>query len=147
MLRDDRQLTLNDLRVAVLEAADRHERAAELMEDAELSSFLAGLASRRRSTAEALGEQLRRIDDLPRSPDDDLETVRDVISTVKAGLSMNKASTLLEECESAEANIEDALAAALPVDMRERAEALVRELREDVAATRARLQEWLSAAS
>ena len=145
MLRSELQVALNDVVVACLEAADGHERAADFELDPELADLLHALTEERRSLAEALGERLRDVGDLPRAPDSDLEAVRGVVSRLKAALSADERQALLEERAAAEANLEQAAANALgrddlPADAR----ALIEQIRERARDARDRLTALLA---
>jgi uncharacterized protein (TIGR02284 family) len=106
MLRSELQIALNDVEVALQEAADGHEWAADFVPDPQLADLLRELAGERRALAEALGEQLKALGDLPRAPDTDLETVRDLVSRIKAAFSPNERQALLDDRAAAEAHLE-----------------------------------------
>jgi uncharacterized protein (TIGR02284 family) len=116
MLRSELQIALNDVEVALQEAADGHEWAADFVSDPQLADLLRELALERRSLAEALGEQLKALGDLPRAPDTDLETVRDLVSRIKAAFSPDERQALLQDRAVAEANLESRTEAALARD-------------------------------
>ena len=106
MLRSELQIALNDVEVALQEAADGHEWAADSAPDPQLADLLRELAGERRALAEALGEQLKALGDLPRAPDTDLETVRDLVSRIKAAFSPDERQALLDDRAAAEAHLE-----------------------------------------
>lgn len=120
MLRDERQLALNEAVEASLHAAHVHEHGAELLRDDTLG--LRELAAKRRRDAEILAEHVRRLGDLPREPDPEYEVAADVLSQIKAALAEDQRRLVIERSNDAE----EALAAAsrealrhdLPADTR-----------------------------
>jgi uncharacterized protein (TIGR02284 family) len=131
MLRSELQIALNDVQVALQEAADGHEWAADFVPDPQLGDLLRELALERRSLAEALGEQLKALGDLPRAPDTDLETVRDLVSRIKAAFSPDERQALLDDRAAAEARLEACAETVLARDdLPEDALALLREILE-----------------
>jgi hypothetical protein len=107
MLRDERQIALNEAVEASLHAAHVHEDGAELLGDDALG--LRQLASRRRRDAEILAEHVRRLGDLPTEPDPEYEVAIDVVSHIKAALAEDNRAQVIERSNEAE----EALAAAL----------------------------------
>jgi uncharacterized protein (TIGR02284 family) len=135
MLRNELQITLNDLIVACLEAADGHEAAAEILGDDPLAEALRSLAGARRALAGQFGEHLRALGDLPREPDADLETVRELAARVMAALSADHRRVLLDERSAAEAHLAAGAEAALAHgDLSDETGALVRRVRDDAQA-------------
>jgi hypothetical protein len=107
LLRDERQLALNEAVEASLHAAHVHEHGAELLGDDTLG--LRQLAAQRRRDAEVLAEHVRRLGDLPIEPDPEYEVAADVLSQIKAALAEDQRRLVLERSNDAE----EALAAAL----------------------------------
>jgi hypothetical protein len=107
MLRDERQLALNEAVEASLHAAHVHEHGAELLGDDTLG--LRSLATRRRRDAERLAEHVRRLGDLPIEPDPEYEVASDILSEIKAALAEDQRRLVLGRSNEAE----EALAAAL----------------------------------
>ena len=66
MLRDERQIALNEAVEASLHAAHVHEHGAELLGEEMLG--LRDLAAQRRRDAEVLAEHVRQLGDLPMEP-------------------------------------------------------------------------------
>ena len=128
MLRDERQLALNEAVEASLHAAHVHEDGAELLGDDTLG--LRQLAVQRRREAEILAEHVRRLGDLPIEPDPEYEVAADVVSHIKAALAEDNRREVIERSNEAE----EALAAALrevlrhdlPTEIRRDAERIVR---------------------
>jgi hypothetical protein len=107
MLRDERQLALNEAVEASLHAAHVHEHGAELLGEDTLG--LRQLAAQRRQDAEILAEHVRRLGDLPMEPDPEYEVASDVVSQIKAVLVEDQRGLVMERSNEAE----EALAAAL----------------------------------
>lgn len=107
MLRDERQLALNEAVEASLHAAHVHEDGAELLGDDSLA--LRQLAAQRRRDAEILAEHVRRLGDLPMEPDPEYEVAADVVSHIKAALAEDNRRQVFERSTE----VEEALAAAL----------------------------------
>jgi hypothetical protein len=107
MLRDERQIALNEAVEASLHAAHVHEDGAELLGDDTLG--LRQLAAQRRRDAEILAEHVRRLGDLPIEPDPEYEVATDVVSHIKAALAEDNRRQVIERSNEAE----EALAAAL----------------------------------
>lgn len=107
MLRDERQIALNEAVEASLHAAHVHEDGAELLGDDTVG--LHQLAAQRRRDAEILAEHVRRLGDLPMEPDPEYEVATDVVSHIKAALAQDNRRQVIERSNEAE----EALAAAL----------------------------------
>jgi hypothetical protein len=107
MLRDERQIALNEAVEASLHAAHVHEHGAELLGDDTLG--LRQLAAQRRRDAEILAEHVRRLGDLPIEPDPEYEVASDIVSQIKAALAEDQRRLVVERSNDAE----EALAAAL----------------------------------
>jgi hypothetical protein len=107
MLRDERQIALNEAVEDSLHAAHVHEHGAELLGDDTLG--LRQLAAQRRRDAEILAEHVRRLGDLPIEPDPEYEVASDIVSQIKAALAEDQRRLVVERSNDAE----EALAAAL----------------------------------
>jgi hypothetical protein len=107
MLRDERQIALNEAVEASLHAAHVHEHGAELLGDDTLG--LRELAAQRRRDAEILAEHVRRLGDLPMEPDPEYEVASDIVSHIKAALAEDQRRLVIERSNE----VEEALAAAL----------------------------------
>jgi hypothetical protein len=120
MLRDERQLALNETVEASLHAAHVHEHGAELLGDDTLG--LRELAAQRRRDAEILAEHVRRLGDLPMEPDPEYEIASDVLSQIKAALADDQRRLVIERSNEAEealaATLREALRHDLPPETR-----------------------------
>lgn len=141
MLRTEVQTLLNDVEAACQETADGHEAAAEMVESPELAALLRELAQARRAAAEDLAEEVRRLGDLPRAPDSDLEALREAVTFVKAAFSLDEDRTVLEDRARAEAALGATVARALAhPELRETARLRLQALARDIEAARGRLE-------
>lgn len=128
LLRNELQVALNDVIVACHEAADGHETAADVIPDTELAGRLAAFAHERREAADQLGEHLRALDDLPKVPDSDLETLRDLLSRFKSALAPEEWEGLLDDRVRAEQQVVGHVRAALTLEQRDDARAVLRRI-------------------
>lgn len=128
MLRSELQVALNDVIVACHEAADGHETAADVIPDTELAARLGALARERREAADQLGEHLRALDDLPKVPDSDLEALRDLLSRFKSALAPEEWESLLDDRVQAEQQVAGYVRAALALEQRDEARAVLRRI-------------------
>jgi uncharacterized protein (TIGR02284 family) len=118
MLRDDRQVALNQVIEAALSAAHAHEQGAALLEDdPERAAALQALAEQRSHSATVLGEHLRRLGDLPKEPDADLETARDLLARVRVAFSGDKGEQVLQQARDVEAHLAETVRSALEQDL------------------------------
>ena len=117
MLRDERQVAINEVVEALLEAAHVHEQGADLLEDREPKPALRALAERRRQAAVELGEHVRRLGDLPSEPDADVQTARDVLARLQLALAEDEREEILEHSRAAEVDLAEKVHAALEEDL------------------------------
>jgi hypothetical protein len=115
MLRDERQLALNEAVEASLHAAHVHEHGAELLGEDTLG--LRQLAAQRRRDAEVLAEHVRRLGDLPIEPDPEYEVASDIVSQIRAALMEDQRRLVLERSNEAEEAFAAALREALRHDL------------------------------
>lgn len=128
MLRDERQVALNDVIVACKEAADGYDDAATLIGDPTLAARFSDYGRQRREAAAELEDHIRRLGDLPRTPDADSETIERLVTHLKAALSSDERAALLREREDAETEIGRRVADALDRDLPEETKAVLRRL-------------------
>jgi uncharacterized protein (TIGR02284 family) len=138
-LRDDKQTTLNELLVALEDAAARYRDAAQIAHEQALATLFQRLSQRRMALARQTEEHLRKLGDLPRTPDSDLEMIESLVTHFKAALSPDERRTLVEERERMEAQIEEHIKAALSTSLPPDTEAMLKRMEEEVAGTRQEL--------
>jgi hypothetical protein len=120
VLRDERQIALNEAVEASLHAAHVHEHGAELL-GADLLG-LRELAAQRRRDADVLAQHVRELGDLPMEPDPEYEVATDIVSQIKAALAEDQRPLVIERSNEAEealaAALREALRHDLPADAR-----------------------------
>jgi uncharacterized membrane protein YccC len=129
MLRDARQVAINQAVEALLETAHLHEQGAQALDaDPDLAQELRALAERRRHAAHELGEHLRRLGDLPSEPDADLQAAKDVLAWVQDALADDQRDQVLERSRQAEEHLALKVRAALDEDLPSDTRALLEQL-------------------
>jgi hypothetical protein len=118
MLRDDRQVAINQVIEALLTAAAAHQEGAALLEGhSDLADRLRALAARRHHSALELGDHVRRLGDLPSEPDADLQAAKSVLAWVQAALAEDRRDEVLQHCRQAEEDLAGTVRAALEEDL------------------------------
>jgi hypothetical protein len=129
MLRDARQVAIDRVVEALLEAAHLHEQGTDALDaDPDLAGALRALAERRRRAAQDLGEHLRRLGDLPSEPDADLQAAKDVLAWVQDALADDRRDQVLERSRQAEEHLAEKVRAALEEDVPSDTRALLEQL-------------------
>ncbi len=107
MLRDDRQVALDDVIVALETAADAYADAFELLQpsEPELASRFDMMARRRSAAAARLSEHLQAMGDLPSEPDQDLSTLDTVVRHLRAQFVTAEWDELISEAVAHEEEI------------------------------------------
>lgn len=116
MLRDDLQVALNDVVVALQEAAEGHLQAIQQLGKGKRADALDALARTHLAEAEEIGEHLRALGDRPREADSDYDVLRGLFSQVKASLAPDEEESLMEDRAEAEARIAEQAEVALEFD-------------------------------
>jgi hypothetical protein len=117
MLRDDRQVALNLVVKALLEAAHIHQEGAELLDGQDLSAELRALAEQRRRAALDLGEHVRRLGDLPSEPDADLQAAKDLLARLQVAMANDQRDQVAQRCRHAEEHLAERVREALQEDL------------------------------
>jgi uncharacterized protein (TIGR02284 family) len=118
MLRDDRQVAINQVIEALLNAAEVHQEGADLLAaEPDLAAVLLTLAERRRDVAGELGDHVRRLGDLPSEPDADLQAAKSVLGWLQAALAEDRRDEVLQHCRQAEEDLAAKARAALEQDL------------------------------
>lgn len=128
MLRDDRQVALNLVVQALLEAAHVHEDGADLLDDRDLEAALRALAERRRRVALELEEHVRRLGDLPSEPDADLQAAKDLLARLQVAIAGDHRDQVLQRCRHAEEHLAERVEAALEQDLPAETRALLESI-------------------
>lgn len=116
MLRDDLQVALNDVVVALQDAVNGHEHALTALGERAEAGTLRRLVEVHARDAEIIADHLRALGDRPREADSDYETVLDLVSQVKATLAPDDTRSLLEDRAEAEARVAETAECALEYD-------------------------------
>jgi uncharacterized protein (TIGR02284 family) len=128
MLRDDRQVALNLVVEALLEAAHVHEDGANLLGDRDLEAALRALAKRRRRVALELEEHVRRLGDLPSEPDADLQSAKDLIARLQVAIAGDQRDQIVQRARHAEEHLAEQVEAALEQDLPAETRALLESI-------------------
>jgi len=147
MLRNERQIALNEVYVACQEVADGYEAATEHTHDAALAVVFRELAEERRRSSVALEKEIRATGDLPKAADPDAETAREFILNLKTAVAADHRRVLVEGCADAEAELEESAVEALNHDLSEDQEAIVRAVLNEAREARKRLSSLLETGS
>lgn len=140
MLRNERQIALNEIVVACKEAADIYEACAERVHEPDFASMLRETATERRAALPDLESWLKSIGDLPREPDEDAETAREFLTSIKSALASDERQPVVEDCEEAEQSLEQAIAVALRLDFDKPLRRILKRIYEQAKAGRKRLE-------
>lgn len=112
MLMQERLIALNDVVVACQDAARQYDAYTDRLADTELVALFRTLVDERESLARRLSAHVRELGELPREPDVELEQVQQLVSRLKASLSVDERLTILDERIDCEQQIEAVVATA-----------------------------------
>lgn len=136
ILKEERVVALNDAIALCLDAANLYETAAEQCERPAFAEALRALAGRRRTSAGALAEEVRRLDELPSdAPQEELQLLEQAAQHLRASLADATDAQIREDCRHKEAQIEAAAAEVLRHDLSESAREAARSLASDAASS------------
>lgn len=141
LIRDDQQLGLNDLLVAIQKSSDHYRDAASYLESSYPSSELWQIARERDQIASQLRRAIRELGDLPSAPDEDRESVEKLFHRVHASLSENEIQDLLDQRLDAEREFMANLERIRREEWAQEKSLLLSELGEHTRATITRLEE------
>jgi len=111
IIRNDRQVALNDLLVAVEKSADHYQASADSLQDhaPAVSRQLRELAGRRERLADVIKREIQASGDLPSAPDEDRESVEQLFQRVHASLAPDQILDVLRQRLDAEDALADLL--------------------------------------
>ncbi len=141
MLWSEADIALNDVLLALGEAADLYQDEAELAERADSVALFQELAERRRRLHQALAEQIRRRGELPPGLDTDRETLMKLGKRLRAALSADEEMLLRADRRQSEDRIAELLQTALANVDDPEARALLEQIKLDVNKARQQLGE------
>jgi uncharacterized protein (TIGR02284 family) len=139
LLRDEKEMALNDVETLCAEAADHYAAAASRAQEAALVTLFGELAQHYRQFAAALAGHIRASGDLPQQPDPDREALVEVFTGIKGLLRGDPRSALIDEREQGEDAIAGAARDALAQDVQPDLHALLQEILAHTAAAKHRL--------
>jgi uncharacterized protein (TIGR02284 family) len=146
LLRNNLQLALNDVETLLIESADHYGSAAGKASDPELSRLFKELEAERNQLAKELAEHIRALDDLPQTPDPDMESVSDLLTSVKAFFASDERGALIDEREQFEHKIADVVQTALRENLSEDAKVMLGKVLEHTRQAISRLEAMRSSA-
>lgn len=128
LLRDDRQIALNEVELLCVRSADHYAAAASRTDDDALAGLFGSLAEQRRLLADELATHIRALDDLPQQPDPDREAVENALTGIKAFFSGDARGTLIDERADEEEMLATAVRTALQQDLAPDTHALLKRI-------------------
>lgn len=143
VLRSEIVIALNDLVSACREAASQHRTAADACGDEALRAALADLSRERSAAIDDISRKVQELGDVPNAPPHEKELFEAAVTRVKAALSEDELTALLEDCEAKELRVAEtattAAAHAGDKALRARLERLGDDAKSRIAALRRRL--------
>ena len=134
ILKEERVVALNDAIGLCLDAANLYETAADQTERGGLADELRTLAARRRRDAQALSEEVRRLDELPSdAPQEERQLLEQAAQQLRASLAEATDTQIRRDCRLKEEQIEAAAEAVLRHDLSDRARDAATALARDAA--------------
>jgi uncharacterized protein (TIGR02284 family) len=143
ILRQEREIRLNAVVEAAIEAADHYEEAAERVGDEAIAKLFADLSRRRREMSETLSAHIEKLGDLPREPDVEAELVHEMASWFRT-VTEDARRVLLEERIEAEEDLEARIKAARETDLPTDTLHVLEEYEDDARTAAAELSELLA---
>ncbi|WP_049722838.1 hypothetical protein [Gilvimarinus polysaccharolyticus] len=109
VLRNDVQVALNDLHVALMQSADHYRYAAEFVTDKLTCELFDTIAHARDLLAKEAEEAVRNSGDLPSVPDADRETGEQLLQRLEAAFSAHETEGVIYQRLEAESQLEQLL--------------------------------------
>jgi uncharacterized protein (TIGR02284 family) len=143
ILREEREIRLNAVIEAAIEAAGRYEEEAERVDDEAIDKLFANLSRRRREMSETLSAHIEKLGDLPREPDAEVELVHEIASRIRS-VTEDARLVLLEERIKREEDLEARIKAARETDLPADTLHVLEEYEDDARTAVAELSELLA---
>jgi uncharacterized protein (TIGR02284 family) len=143
ILREEREIRLNAVIEAAIEAADRYEEEAERVDDEAIDKLFANLSRRRREMSETLSAHIEKLGDLPREPDSEVELIHELASRIRS-VTEDARLVLLEERIKREEDLEARIKAARETDLPADTLHVLEEYEDDARTAVAELSELLA---
>ena len=140
MLISDKQIAINEVIVKCRELADYYREAGGVLDDTGLSDLFRELSRQHETAAEDLERRIREKGEISKAPDADREAVEFLLSRLKATLSEDERSTLLEERELLETELSECTAEALEQDLSRKTRTLLERIRSGAVSAKERLR-------
>lgn len=147
MFRNETQVALDDLQIALQDAAARYREEAALTHDPALAELLEDLAGQRERLADRLAVQQRQLGDLPSRADTERETLVELWDWLQAKLSRDEHRALLEKALGTEEHLDRLLDRALVRPAPDSSRTLLSEMQRQVELGRRRLRAAMGAKS
>lgn len=149
MLRDDREIALNDILVACRRSAGHLLQARDLSDNKKLTALFDRMADRRRLDADKLKTLVRAFGYLPDEPDSDLQDFSHLFTLTRSAVASDGGRMLLEKAIELEVELDKKIDGALGFDWDGDAPSLLRDIRasnrryrKEMAEVQARRQVW-----
>jgi uncharacterized protein (TIGR02284 family) len=143
ILRQEREIRLNAVIEAAIEAADHYEEEAERVGDEAIARLFADLSRRRREMGETLSAHIEKLGDLPREPDVEAELVHEIASWFRT-ITEDARRVLLEERIEAEEDLKSRIRAAREADLPADTLRVLKAYEDDAETAAAELSELLA---
>ena len=130
MLKDDREVALNDVLVMCRKSADHYLQAAELSDDHRLGDMFDRMATRRIIDADRMETIVRNFGYLPGDPDSDRQDFLKLITLARSTVSSDSGRILIEKAIDMEIELEEKINCALLLEPSEHFFLPLQELRE-----------------
>ena len=112
VFRNDLQVALDDLHVALMASVDNYRDAAEFVSNGVVEALFVQIAESREVLAKSVEEAIRASDDLPSSPDPDRQTGQHFLQRLEAAFSADQTVEIIDQRLMEESHLEQRLNAA-----------------------------------
>lgn len=113
MIRDDRQVALNELYAACVEAGDHYREAASLSDLSGDRALFREIARDRLAMAADVERLIRATGDMPKLPDADRSAIEEAVTAVHAWISQDRTDRLRSESAEVDRRVVEAAGRAL----------------------------------
>ncbi|MFZ0611141.1 MAG: hypothetical protein WAM73_02785 [Desulfobacterales bacterium] len=129
MLRDEREIALNDILIACRRSADHFLQARELGVNKKLTELFDSMANRRNLDAGKLSGIVRGFGYLPDEPDSDRQDFSHLITLTRSAVTSDRGRMLLEKAVELEVELDQKIDGALVFDWGGNTPSLLRDIR------------------
>jgi uncharacterized protein (TIGR02284 family) len=142
ILRQEREIRLNAVIEAAIEAADHYQEEAARVDDETIATLFADLSRRRREMSETLRVHIENLGDLPREPDVEAELAHELVSRIRTATE-DPRRVLLKERIEAEEDLKLRIRAACETDLPADTLSVLEKYEDDANTAEAELSELL----